>query len=142
MAFLNKDELKTVATMQVIDMITAQDDSIVDDIIDESISLIKGYLSRYYDVELIFSQEGELRHKYVLKVLKDIAIYEIYERHTREQNAVAQRRYQEAMNWLEKLNTGEFSDLTLPLPNNDNADVSGENGDVRFGGNKQYQSNY
>jgi phage gp36-like protein len=142
MAFLNKDELKTVSTMQVIDMITAQDDSIVDDIIDESISLIKGYLSRYYDVEQIFSQEGELRHKYVLKVLKDIVIYEVYERHTREQNAVAQRRYQEAMNWLEKLNTGEFSDLTLPIPTDDNTDVSGESGDVRFGGNKQYQSNY
>ncbi len=128
MAFLIKAELKTVASVPIIDKITNLDDGIVVDIIDESISLMKGFLSRRYDVELIFSKEGEERHKTVVKRLKDISIYEIYERHTREQNDVAARRYNEAMNWLEKLNTGEWSDSTLPpLPSVEPVGQRGEN---------------
>jgi hypothetical protein len=145
--FLEKNELKTVATMQLIDSLTAKDDDIVNDIIDESICLIKGYLSRYYDVERIFDKQGNDRHKYVLKILKDIVIYEIYERHTREQNAVAKRRYDEALNWLKKNNTGELFDNTLIIqivnPDNENEQNSlNQDYEARFGGNKQHQSRY
>jgi len=140
--FLEKSELKTVAQIPIIDKIINMDDEIVTDIIDESISLMKGYLSRYYDAETIFAQEGEGRHKMVLKRLKDIVIYEIYERHTREQNLVAQRRYQEAMAWLERLNTGEFSDHTLPTVSDGEDDITGATGDTRFGGNTRYFSRY
>ncbi len=140
MAFLEKYELKTVAQVPIIDKITNLDDDIVKTIIDESISLMKGYLSRRYDVDLIFSKTGYERHLTVLKKLKDIVIYEIYERHTREQNAVAARRYNEAMLWLEKLNTGEFSDHTLPEPVAD--DITGTSGDTRFGGHTKYEGVY
>ena len=142
MAFLTKEELKTVATVQLIDKLTAADDSIVNDIIDESISLIGGYLSKYYDVQNLFAAEGADRHLTVLKKLKDIAIYEIYERHTRETNAVAQRRYNEAMMWLEKLNTGEFSDATLPAILVDTDTASTKSTDMRFGGNTRFTSIY
>lgn len=144
MAFLTKEELNTVATMPIIGKITNFDDAIVEDIINESIALMKGYLSRFYDVELIFSMTGNERHLAVLKKLKDIVIYEIYERHTREQNAVAQRRFSEAMSWLEKLNTGEHGDHTLPPapaePDDDGG--TGTTGDARFGGHKRYSSYY
>jgi phage gp36-like protein len=140
--FLKKEELKTVGQISIIDKITNNNDEIVENIIEESISLMKGYLSRYYDAETIFAQEGNLRHKATLKRLKDIVIYEIYERHTREQNLVAARRYQEAMAWLEKLNSGEFSDHTLPSIPDDEEDTNGITGDTRFGGNKKYNSEY
>ena len=140
--FLTKEELKTVAQIPIIDKIINEDNDIVDNIIAESISLMKGYLSRYYDVETIFSQIGENRHLATLKRLKDIVIYEIYERHTRDQNLVALRRYQEAMDWLEKLNKGEFSDNTLPgIPENKD-DITGTTGNTRFGGNTRYSSKY
>jgi phage gp36-like protein len=144
MAFLTKEELKTVATMPIIDKITNLDDSIVEDIINESIAMMKGYLSRFYDAELLFGKIGNERHLAVLKKLKDIVIYEIYERHTRDQNVVAQRRFAEAMNWLEKLNTGEHGDHTLPpAPPVDSEDGgTGTTGDARFGGNKKYSSHY
>ena len=144
MAFLTKDELKTVAQIALIDKITNLDNSIVENIINESIALMKGYLSRFYDVDEIFSKTGGDRNLAVLKKLKDIVIYEIYEHHTREQNAVAQRRYSEAMLWLEKLNTGEFGDGTIPpAPEPDpEGDTTGTTGDARFGGNKRYGSVY
>jgi hypothetical protein len=142
MNFLTKDELKTVAQTATIDKITNLDDGIVNDIIAESISLMKGYLSRFYDADAIFAATGNQRNLAVLKKLKDIVIYEIYERHTREQNAVAQRRFSEAMNWLEKLNTGEFGDSTLPTAQEPDSEDIGGTGDARFGGNKKYNSNY
>lgn len=138
--FLSKEELKTVATLPLIDKITAQDDTIVDTIIQESIALMGSYLSKYYDVQAIFQAQGEARHLTVLKKLKDIAIYEIYERHTREQNKVAERRYNEAMLWLEKLNTGEYHDSTLPIPGPTEAPATPDT--IRFGSNPRYTSTY
>ncbi len=141
MSFLTKEELQTVSTMSVIDKLTGPQYQVVNEIIDESISLMTGYLSRYYDAESIFAQRGKDRHKTVLKRLKDIVIYEIQERHTRDTNQVAARRYNEAMNWLEKLNSGEMADKTLPpIPPTD--EPSGTSGEMRFGGNQQYESIY
>lgn len=143
MAFLTKEELKTVSTTELIDKLTAQDDTIVDTIIAESISLMKGYLSKYYDVNAIFAATGNQRHQTVLKKLKDIVIFEIYERHTRELNHAAKRRFDEAMLWLENLNKGEFYDRTLPrLEPLASSDPATQSDDVRFGGYKRYHSNY
>lgn len=142
--FLNMEELKTVADYAVVLSNIGNDTGIVTDIIEESISLMKSYLSRFYDVEAIFIKEGAERHKTVLKKLKDIVIYEIYERRTRDSaNEVVTRRYAEAMHWLEKLNTGEQGDHTLPpAGKEDTANTQGQSGDIRFGGNTRYTSNY
>jgi hypothetical protein len=140
--FLTKDELKTVATEEIISKIIGYDNDIVTNIIAESIALMKGYMSRFYNVEEIFAQRGKKRHLATLKRLKDIVIYEIYERHTRNQNAVAARRYNEAMNWIEKLSTGELGDKTLPPINKEEGSGTGQTGESRFGGNTKYTSRY
>ncbi len=142
MAFLTKVELKTVADINLVDIITDLDDGIVDDIIAESIDKMKGFLSRFYDAEAIFNVEGSNRKLSILKRLKDIVIYEVYERHTRDTNAVAARRYAEAMDWLEKVYTGELGDRTLPSKPEEPDDSTGQTGDTRFGGNTRYGSIY
>lgn len=142
MAFLIKEELKTVADIKIVDIITNLDDGIVTDIIDESIDKMKGYLSRFYDIDAIFDVEGDDRKKSVVKRLKDIVIYEIYERYTRDTNAVAARRYAETIDWLEKTYTGELGDRTLPSVPEDEEEKDGSSGDTRFGGNKRYSSIY
>lgn len=141
MAFLTKEELKTVSDINLVNKITNTDDSIVAEIIDESIDLMKSYLSRYYDAETIFAQEGAARKKAVLKKLKDIVIYEIYNRNKWGIDAV-QPAYTEAINWLEKMNTGAFGDRTLPPVPEDVDPSDGTEGDTRFGGNKRYTSIY
>lgn len=148
--FLDKKELRSVAPLAIIDKITAEDDSIIDIIIEESIAVMISLLSRYYDTEAIFSEkvvtddDGNIidnRNKMVVKYLKDIAIYEIYNRCTREQNEVAEARYNIAMEWLTKLNSGELQDKSLP-PLSDGEEDDGTTGEVRFGGNKRYNSIY
>ncbi len=142
MAFLTKEELKTVTDINLINIITKLDDTIVTDIIEESIDKMKGFLSRFYDIDQIFDAQGEARKKSVIKRLKDIVIYEVYERHTRETNAVAARRYIETMEWLEKSYTGELGDRTLPPRPEEPDDTTGQTGDTRFGGNRRYNSAY
>lgn len=134
--FLTKSELKTVADVNLIDKITNLDDGIVDAIIQESTSLMQSYLQPRYDTQAIFSATGTQRHLTVLKYLKDIVIYEIYIRHTRQTNEVALQRQQEAMRWLEKINKGEFS-ADLPLAGTE------ENSPLAaFGGNTRYTSHF
>jgi len=142
MAFLTKAELKTVADINLIGILTDLDDTIITDIIDESIDKMKGYLSRYYDIDTIFNAEGTARKKSIVKRLKDIVIYEIYERHTRDTNAVAARRYAETIDWLEKSYTGELGDRTLPEKPTEITDTEGTTGENRYGGNTRYNSAY
>lgn len=148
--FLQKNELKTVAQLSIIDKITAEDDNIIDVIIDESIAVMSSLLSRYYDTDTIFNQRAvtnedgtitDSRNKTVVKYLKDICIYEIYNRCTRENNEVAENRYNIAMEWLTKLNSGELQDHSLPM-RDEPEDDSATSGEVRFGGNKCYNSRY
>ncbi|MBQ8703391.1 MAG: DUF1320 family protein [Bacteroidales bacterium] len=140
-SFLSKEELKTVAAMPTIEKITNGNDFVVEQIIDESIAVMRSYLSRRYNTDAIFSATGNARHLTVLKYLKDIVIFEIYDRLTREENEVAGRRYEAAIKWLESLNDGSLADDTLPpaiTPEGQEA----SSGDVRFGSNTQYQSRY
>jgi len=142
MAFLTKDELKTVGDLNLINILTDMDDTIITDIIDESIDKMKGYLSRYYDIDVIFNATGATRKKAIVKRLKDIVIYEIYERRTRDTNAVAARRYSETIDWLEKAYTGELGDRTLPEKPTEITDTEGTTGENRYGGNTRYNSAY
>ena len=77
MAFLVKEELKTKATIEIINLITNNDDSIIEDVISESIDVISGYLYQYYDIAEIFSQLDRQRNLTILKHLKGIVIFEV-----------------------------------------------------------------
>lgn len=140
--FLTKEELKTVSDLSIIDKITRLDDEIVTEIIEESIDMMRSYLSRFYDDIAIFAARGAERKKSVLKKLKDIVIYEIYNRNKWGVDPSTERSYLEAMNWLEKINTGELGDRTLPVRPEAPATTEGTDGDVRFGGNRRYASAY
>ena len=140
--YLTKEELKTVATKEVIDLITQGDEQIVTEIIAESIDLIASYLYKYYDTEAIFDKEGDERSKILLKYLKDIVIHEIYIRRTKNLNQVAKLRYDEAILWLEKI--GEI-EVALPKRLRD-TDGDG-NPDtptpfMKLGGRKTYKNHW
>ena len=148
MPFLTKAELKTVADLAIVDIITGLDDSVVEQIIAESIDIMSSYLSNYYDPAGIFGPTGgifidEGRNLTVLKYLKDIVAYELYMRHAREMNEVAKVRYGEAMNWLEKMNTGEFKDSRLPPVAGAIGSLNGQASmEMRFNSKTKYESSF
>lgn len=137
--FLTSDELISIVDHNLVSKLTADNSSIVNTIITESIETMRSYLSKYYDADAIFDKEDTARNINVLKKLKDIVVYEIYTRNPRAMNAVAEKKYNEAINWLEKLNEGKFTDKTLPVPA---PEVPSVQTSMRLGSNQKYQSNF
>ena len=118
--FLQKSELKTVGVDEIINKIINSDDTIVVEIIKESIDLAKGYLFKYFDTVAIFAAVGDARNLTLVKHIKGIVIFEIYSRRTKTMNEMAKFRYDEAMLWLEKVSTGKIQpDLPPKLTDTD-----------------------
>lgn len=142
--FLDKSELKTVGVDEIINKIINNDDSIVTDIILESIDLMSTYLYEYYDTEVIFAKTGAERNLTVLKHLKGIVIHEIYSRRTKVINEVAKTRYDEAMLWLEKVSEGK---IKPPLPARE-VDTDGDGSPdspatfMKLGSRKNYSNHF
>lgn len=143
MAFLTKEELKTVTTIQIVDLITNNDVEIVDNIIKENISLMTTYLGSYYDMKEVFLQTGDNRNLTVLKYLKAMVAHDIPKRRKKPVPKDADADYQEAMNWLEKIASGEWK-ADLP-PKKEDLDGDGIPDVVPFmklGSRKSYQNGW
>ena len=138
--FLTKNELTTVALPEVIDIITGSDDTIVDQIIAESIDLMSTYLRNYYNVEAVFAAKDKERSKIVLKYLKDIVVHEIYIRRSHQYNEVAKMRYDEAMLWLDKVTKGEVN-VNLPAPPEEDPNER-DSGYFNLGSKKKYPTGW
>jgi hypothetical protein len=142
--FLEKSELKTVGLDEIINKIINNDDSIVEEIIAESIDVMGGYLFQYFDTAAVFGATGDARNLTVLKHLKGIVLFEIYTRRTKQLNEVAKLRYDEAMLWLEKVSTGKIKpDLPPKLIDSDgNGTPDSEVPFMKLGSRKTYQNGW
>lgn len=142
--FLEKSELKTVGVDEIINRIINNDDTIVEDIIAESIDVMSGYLFQYFDTEAIFSATEENRNLTVLKHLKGIVLFEIYTRRTKSLNDVAKLRYDEAMLWLEKVSKGTIKPNLPPklVDTNNDGTPDSEVPFMKLGSRKNYQNGW
>jgi hypothetical protein len=132
--FLTKDELKTRSNIELIDAITRNDGTIIEIIISESIALMKGYLSARFDVAVIFAgftpPDPDNRDPVVLKILKDIVIYEVYSSHNPNiMSKVVNDNMERAINWLKEVQACNINpDLPKhPDPQTINYIISGSN---------------
>jgi len=141
--YVSQEELKTVGIPEVIDMITGSDDAIVETIITETLELVSGYLSDIYDVDAEYAKIGGDRNALLMKIVKDIVIYETYIRETRELNEVARLRYEDAMSWLLKASKGQIT-VKLPFSSGGDADGDGEQDGEMFlhTGDKPYETRF
>ena len=142
--FLEKSELKTVGVDEIINRIINNDDTIVEDIIAESIDVMSGYLFQYFDTEAIFNATDSDRNLTVLKHLKGIVLFEIYTRRTKALNDVAKLRYDEAMLWLEKVSKGTIQPNLPPKLTDTNGDGTpdSEVPFMKLGSRKNYQNGW
>lgn len=144
MPFLVKDELRTVATMEIINLITNNNDSIVSDVIDESIDVMCSYLHQYYDIAAIFSAQNADRNLTVLKHLKSIVIFEVSIRRKCPISKFHEDAKNEALLWLEKVSEGKIKPpLPLKLVDTD-GDGEPDSPDtwLKLGSNKKYKNHF
>lgn len=136
MPFLTKAELKTKTHVAMIDAVTLNDATIVDIIIDENISYMKSFLAARYNVEAIFNAAGSARNNVVLKILKDLVIFDIYHSHNPVQvTEVLKDARTRAENWLKAVQKAEINP-DLPLA------VKPESVYVQYGSNPKRHNSY
>lgn len=131
MAFITKDEMKSVIRKNHLDSIIDDDDTIVLMAINAAISEVKSRLTPgttrewfdgrpRYDVEAIFGADGEGRHPLILEITKIVAVWWLIIRaNAGVYYEEARQRYDRAMNFLKELSTGEANDTTLPRETTD-----------------------
>ncbi|MDB0601086.1 DUF1320 family protein [Tenacibaculum maritimum] len=139
--FLTKDELKTTGVPEVINKVTNGDDTIITDVIAETIDEMKGYLGVYYDAKAIFEATLENRNKTVLKYLKKIVVYELYKRKENLLDDDTISSYEDAMEWLKNIAKGVLS-ANLPVKPKDQGSNPNGDGFIKFGSNLKYATNY
>ncbi|HBG39916.1 MAG TPA: DUF1320 domain-containing protein [Porphyromonadaceae bacterium] len=102
---------------EILDVLTREDQSIVEILEDRAIAEMRGYLSRRYDVDAIFSKTGNDRHQLILMMAIDIAIYHIFCIHNPQKlSQMRKDRYNRAIEWLKAVNNEEISIDGAPQP--------------------------
>lgn len=144
MAFLTQAELKTKTTTEIINLITNSDESTVNEIIAETIDLMKSYLFKYYNVDTIFSATGTERSKVVLRHLKSLVICDLYEIRQKGITDAQEKKYDEAMRWLEKMASGNI-EANLPAKQVDtdgDGTTDSNQSFLKLGSRKSYKNHF
>lgn len=133
MDFITTEDFKVVATEASLKAITQADETVVENAITEAIDEVAGYLRPKYDVDKIFSMEGEERSRQLVMYTADVALYNMtaslpqrigYE--TRKE------RYDRAIKWLEGVQAGKIVP-DLPLATNEDGTAASPGGVLGFG---------
>lgn len=110
---------------------------IIEDCQMQAIAEMKSYMNKSYDVEKIFTAQGDARHPLVLMMAKDIATYHIFCIHNPyKMSQIRKERYERAIDWLKGIAKGEITIDGAPrLPEEEAAEKSPwqvENNELRI----------
>ena len=129
-------ELNTVAPDEIITSIIDGNTDIADKIINETCQTVRSYLHHRYDTDAIFTATGSGRHPDIVRIIKEIAIYRIYTRRSRDSiNEAAMHRYEYAMKELKEIAKGVIHPQGLALKKQDAASVM-------FAGSKPHDTHF
>jgi phage gp36-like protein len=103
---------------EILDALVRDDEAIAEVCEDRAIAEMRGYLSRRYDVNAIFSATGNDRNQLILMMAMDIAIYHVFCIHNPQKiSQIRKDRYERAMEWLKQVADEDISiDGAPPLP--------------------------
>lgn len=138
--FITKAEFKTIIIPEILERLTNKDDSVLVDIITESIEEMKGFLQGANYNLAAFNATGNSRNKVLLKHLKRICSYELLKRKDHPVDQDTQNAYDETMTWLEKVAVGKMPVHGL-AKNTTPGNQSGADF-IEFGSNPKYTSNF
>lgn len=110
--YLEIEELKTHAYDEEIGEIIRNDETIALSAIDTAIEYATSKLMKHYDTKAIFSAEGKKRNPLVLKIVKDIAIWELIGLAIPSIDYPDKKfRYEQAVDWLTAVYKGMQANL-------------------------------
>ncbi|QKX04874.1 DUF1320 family protein [Aquimarina sp. TRL1] len=134
--FIEKDDLKTISVVQVINNLINDNDEIVTEVIEESIDDMMGYLKKYAHHN-IFDKRGTERNPTIKKHLKRIVKYELYKRKDIQIDDDTRIDYDETRTWLFDIATGK---LDINLPEKEAEPETSGDGFIKLGGMPKYKT--
>ena len=108
---------------EILDALVRDDETLVEICEDRAIAEMRGYLSKRYDCNAIFSTTGKKRNQLILMMVIDIAVYHIFCIHNPQKlSQVRKDRYERAVEWMKAVASEEVSIDGAPLlPEEDRA---------------------
>lgn len=108
---------------EILDALVRDDETLVEICEDRAIAEMRGYLSKRYDCNAIFSASGEERNQLILMMVIDIAVYHIFCIHNPQKlSQVRKDRYERAVEWMKAVANEEVAIDGAPLlPEEDRA---------------------
>ncbi|MEG2555524.1 MAG: phage protein Gp36 family protein [Odoribacter sp.] len=138
--FITKKDFKMAIREYELDEITAKDDTLVEIAISTAIGEMKPYLFRY-DVDKIFSAEGDKRESLLVRFAVDIAVFELVSIARPDQDLENRRAlYKRAIDWLKQVRDDSLP-TGLPEVRGDTDESGNPIGDVMSGSQPQ-RNNY
>lgn len=87
---------------------------------------VKNYLSGRYDTTEIFNTEGEARNAHIVMIVLDCTLYHLYTSTVpKRMPDIRSQRYQDAIDWLKAVGTGEIAADLPKIKNQDGNTVFG-----------------
>lgn len=157
MAFLTKEELKSVIRQNKVTHISDSDDTIVQMAINAGVTEVSSRITPNnkkswsdgrlkYDVEAIFKAEGNDRNPLILELTKVVALWWLIMRcNAGVHYEVIRDRYEAAIEYLKDLASGEANDATLPLieqPTDEDGNPISEAKPFVMGSRKKFNHEY
>lgn len=134
MPFLEIEELKTHAKEVEINTIIEGDQTIALAAIDIAVEFATSKLIKHYNTDAIFSSTGANRNPLLLKIIKDIAIWELIGLTNPSIDYADKKfRYEQSVDWLNAVYKG--------MPANLPRDEEDDDNDISTGKSFSYHSN-
>lgn len=139
MSFISIAEMKDYLYEENVDVITRNDDTIVESAIDTAVSEAKGYLANY-DKTAIFAQTGTGRNALLLTMCKDLAAFHIIKLSAAGVNYEYRKQvYDRAVQWFKDVQRGNIvPDLPSPVTTEGVAYTN----QIRYGSNPKKQQHF
>ena len=113
--FITTEYYNASIHQEILDAVIRSDSAIIEVVEDRAIAEMRGYMSRRYDCDKVFSAEGKERNELVLMMAIDIAIYHLFCIHNpRTMSEIRVERYERAIKWLEGIRNGDITVDGLP----------------------------
>lgn len=113
--FITTEDYNASIHQEILDAVIRSDSAIIEVVEDRAIAEMRGYMSRRYDCDKVFSTEGKERNELVLMMAIDIAIYHLFCIHNpRTMSEIRVERYERAIKWLEGIRNGDITVDGLP----------------------------
>lgn len=123
MSYITKEEFTTHVYEENQQVISRGDDTKVDTALSAAISEATGYLSRF-DTDSLFAATAENRDPILIMYLKDIAKWHFFNiSNAGGDIELAKERYDMAIKWLDKVQSGRVTPKGWPYPEGDNLPV-------------------